>query len=192
MSQARRQSDALTCPFTVLVDSREQRAFSFAGLHSNADEGNLPIIVPMMRVGLRHGDYGLLGLPRIAGERKSLDDLYASVVRRDNWVRRLTRMQEELDYGAVVVEAGWDQVLARPPRFSHYPPKSLFRTVVAWSQRYYKVHWWYMPDRVAAENTTFRIIERYWKDHQEQVVIPDADTDTITTVATAARMDSES
>ncbi len=176
MSHARSQPrpDALTCPFTVLVDSREQRPFTFSGLglRSNADEGNRLLVVPTMRTALRHGDYGLLGLPRVAVERKSLDDLFASMTRRKNWVARLSRMQDELDYACIVVEAYWDSVFENPPRFSHFDPLSVYRTVTAWDQRYYRVHWHFWPNRVNAEKDTFRILERYWKDHQSQVVLP--------------------
>jgi hypothetical protein len=164
--------NSLTVPFTVLIDTREKVPYEFLGLLSNADEGSVPLVVPTRREALVIGDYGLWGLPRVSVERKSLDDLYASIVRRANWEARLTLMQEELDYGAVVVEAEWGRVLVAPPRFSHYPPKSLFRTVVAWSQRFPLVHWWFLPDRDAAEQATFRILERYWKDHQQQVVLP--------------------
>lgn len=163
--------ECLQCPFTVLIDSREQAPYAFLGLRSNADEGNLPIIVPTMRVAMVTGDYGLFGLPRIAIERKSKEDLFASVARRDNFEDRLERMTR-LDFAAVVIEAEFSEIMTRPPKYTKYQPKSLMRTLMAWMIRYRGVHWLPMPDRWAAEQATFRLIERYWKDHQLQQVVP--------------------
>lgn len=165
---AQNSVEQVQCPFSVVIDSREQRPFDFSGLRCDADQDHLPLVVPTRRIALPNGDYSLLGMPRIAVERKSLDDLYGSVTRRVNFEGRLRRMQEELDFGAVVIEAEWSTILRAPAKYSHYPPKSLFRTVVAWMQRYPRVHWMTMPDRWAAEQCTFQLLRRYWIDHQQQ------------------------
>lgn len=169
-ARARTSPDVVQCPFTVLVDSREHCPYDFLGLRSNKDQGDLPIVVPTMRVALATGDYSILGLPRIAIERKTKDDLYGSVARRENFEQRLERMSR-LDFAAVMIEAEWSEILNRPPPFTKFQPKALARTIFAWMIRY-RVHWVLMPDRRAAEIATFRLLERYHKDHQLQQVLP--------------------
>ena len=66
---------------------------------------------------------------------------------------------------AIVVEAEWSEILNAPPRHSKLPPRSVFRTVIAWQQRYQTVHWWFVPGREIGEVTTFRILERFLKEN---------------------------
>jgi ERCC4-type nuclease len=159
------EAPPLTCPFTVLVDSREQAPYLFRGLRANADRGGLPVLVPTARRGLAVGDYSMEGFEdQIIIERKSKEDLYNSVARRGNFVGRLARMAR-YPYAAVVVEADWGEVLTSPPKYSQLLPKSLFRTIMAWDVRY-PVKWWFVPGRDAGEATTFRLLERWWADSQ--------------------------
>lgn len=53
-----------------------------------------------------------------------------------------------------------------PPARSQLPPRIVYRSVLAWQQRYPRVHWWPCPDRDFAEVTTFRILERFLKEEQ--------------------------
>lgn len=153
-------------PFTVLVDSREQRGYEFAGIRANQDQGGAIIEVPVMRIGLPAGDYSILGYPQICIERKSKEDLYGSVARRENFEGRLARMSER-DYAAVVVEADRMELVRNPPPFTRYSPRALSRTLIAWDVRY-PVKWHFMPGREAAEVLVYRILERWWHDHQEK------------------------
>lgn len=152
---------------TVAIDTREQRGFSFAGLIADAADGGGPFRVPTQRVTLKSGDYSLVGFEgRIAIERKSLADLYSTLGQgRDRFERELARLNE-LEVAAVVVEAGWDEVLTAPPFRSELPPKVVHRSVIAWQQRFRNVHWNFMCDRRLTEITTFRILERYWREQQ--------------------------
>ncbi len=159
----------VTCPFTVIVDSRENRGYEFVGLRTTKAQGNAIIDVPIMRCGLPTGDYSILELPSITIERKTLSDFFGSVARRDNFERRLERMGE-FGYAAIVVEAEWSEILSRPPRHSKLNTKALARTVMAWTQRYDRVHWWFMPGRQAGEATTFRLLEIWWKHHREEFI----------------------
>jgi len=111
------------------------------------------------------GDYSIMGYPQICIERKSKEDLYASVARRANFEERLARMAEK-DYAAVVVEAERMDVIRRPPAFTKYHPRALSRTLIAWDQRF-SVRWHFLPDRDAAEVFVFRVLERFWLDRQE-------------------------
>lgn len=154
-------------PFTVLVDSREQRPYAFDRLYAGPAGRSPRIEVATRRCALQHGDYGLDGWPGIAIERKSKEDLYGSVSqRRENFVERLDRMEDQLDWAAVVVECEWAELLSNPPAYSKYSPKSLSRTLLAWMQRYRHVHWIMAPSRDHAESFTYRLLERYYLDHR--------------------------
>jgi ERCC4-type nuclease len=163
----------ITAPFTICVDSREQAPYSFTGFRAGFARGNPPVIVPTMRVGLPNGDYSLLGYPSIAIERKSKSDLYGSVARRANFIGRLERMSElcrgplggQSGYAAVVVEAELLDLINHPPRFSNLHPRSMSRTLIAWSIRY-PVRWFFLPGREAGELLTYRLLERYFIDRK--------------------------
>lgn len=159
-------SSAVTCPFTVVYDSREQAPYQFIGLTTG---GKLlrPLVVPTMRAAMKTADYSIFGMPSIAIERKEKSDLFSSVVKRANFIGRLERMSE-LACAAVVVEAEISSILRDPPPFTKYRPKSLMRTILAWTVRYPTVHWWFMPGRDAAEALTFRLLERFWLDRTKE------------------------
>jgi hypothetical protein len=157
------------CPFTVIVDSREQEPYTFASIKADADQGSALMEVPVMRTGLPVGDYSVFGLPSIAIERKSKADLYGSISqRRENFEQRLKRMAEERLFAAIVVESEYADIINSPPPHTMFAPKSLSRTIFAWMQRYRGVHWIFCRDRQWAEATTFRLLERWWKDHKDQ------------------------
>lgn len=156
----------VVCPFTIIVDTREQHAFDFRGFTADGPSTLplRPLIVPIKSQGLKSGDYSIDGYEeRIAVERKSLSDLYSTLGQdRDRFIRELARLAV-MDFGAVVVEASWATILHRPPDRSRLSPKSVYRSVLAWQQRYPRVHWWCCDTRQFAEETTLRILERYWR-----------------------------
>ncbi|MDD3685119.1 MAG: ERCC4 domain-containing protein, partial [Desulfovibrio desulfuricans] len=84
---------------TILVDSREQKPFTFE--HERYD-------VQIQPGALTVGDYSLRGLEdKVAVERKSLPDLVQCFGReRERFERELQR-GAALDAFAVVIEAGW-------------------------------------------------------------------------------------
>lgn len=156
-------------PSTVLIDSREQLPYSFAGLLSDAVDGRAPLIVPIQQATLVAGDYSVQPFgDQVAVERKSLQDLYGTLGQgRDRFVRELQRLsQPPYRFAAVVVEAGWDTVLNNPPAFSKLNPKTIFRSVIAWQQQFPTIHWWFVEGRRLAEVTTLRLLERYWRNQQ--------------------------
>jgi ERCC4-type nuclease len=158
----------ITCPFSVIIDSREQKPFRFEGIPANADQGGSPLVVPTQRGTLAVGDYALFGLPSgVVIERKSKEDLYSSISqRRENFESRLRVMATDYALAAVVIESDWTDIIKNPPPFTQFNPKSLIRTVIAWQVRYRPVLWMPMPGRVAAEAYTFRLLERFWFDYQ--------------------------
>jgi hypothetical protein len=159
------KTKTITCPFTVLIDSREQKPYTFANLWDGPTGRSRLIEVPTQRAALKTGDYGIKDFPRIVIERKSKEDLYSSISQgRENFVGRLERMCLEADFAAVVVEAEWSELLNDPPPHTQYSPKSLGRTIMAWMTRYTMVQWLMLPSRAHAEAFTFRLLERYWRD----------------------------
>lgn len=160
--------EPITCPFTVVVDTREQAAFQFVGFTHESGNRRRSLIVPTMRATLTTGDYSIFGHPGISIERKSKADLYGSIVKRENFIGRLERMSE-LAYSAVVIESEWSDILTNPPIYTKYKPKSLSRTIIAFSIRYPSVQWWFMPGRQAAEGITFRLLQRYYLDRTAEL-----------------------
>lgn len=163
--------DRLTCPFVVIRDTREQRGWDFTGIRSDADTGRRVLTVNVQAGTLGQGDYSILGMEQwVAIERKSAADLFGTLAQgRKRFTAELVRLQT-LQFAAVVVEADWRTVLLDPPRHSRLNPKTVHRSVLAWTQRFKGVHWFMCPTRDMAEVTTFRILERFWKDRQPQRV----------------------
>lgn len=153
----------VVCPFTVVVDTREQSSWGFRGIKSDANKGGVPIVVRTERKGLKTGDYSIVGHEEvIAIERKEKGDLFhcmgADRERFEDQVRRLN----ELRFAFLVVEADWQSVLQGHVN-SQLLPKVVHRTVVSWQFKYPGVKWWFMPSKGMAEATGFRLLERYWR-----------------------------
>jgi ERCC4-type nuclease len=155
-------------PATVLIDSREQRAFTFRGISADVGQGGGNWSVPTEVVKLDAGDYSLDGYATaIACERKSHSDLLHTIGQeRDRFQRELERLNA-MQVAYVVVEADWHAVLNDPPPYSSLSAKTVFRSVIAWQQRFTRVHWWFVNNRDWAEVTTLRIFERWLKEQQE-------------------------
>lgn len=155
-------------PCDILVDSREQTPFAFAGLQADARDGGGPLVVTLRGATLESGDYSLAGFTdRVAIERKGLADLFGTIGQgRERFERELARL-DRLDFAAVVVEAEWSDVLTNPPRHTQLSPKTVFRSVLAWQQRWRGVHWFFAAGRRHAEVTTFRMLERWLKDESK-------------------------
>lgn len=141
-------------PLVIVVDSREQLAFTFAGLPAE-----------IIREKLNAGDYGLLGFPGVAVERKTANDLLGCMTAsRGRFVCELERLQE-LDFSAVVVEGSIQELLSGV--HSRISPQSVIGTLLAWQQRYPRTHWWFCPSRAWAEKLTFKILDRFHRDTVE-------------------------
>ena len=124
-------------------------------------------MVQVQKATLGSGDYSISGLTdRVAVERKSLEDLYSTLTfGRDRFVRELQRLAS-FDYSAVVVEASLEAIISRPPPYTDISPKSIYRSILAFSQRYPSTHWFTLDSRRLAEVTTYRILERFWVDEE--------------------------
>jgi len=166
--------EVFTSPFTVIIDTREQNPFTFDAVRLDKAQqrnGQTSDTVQVLttRATLQTGDYSIQGLEdKIAIERKSAADLCQTITHgRDRFVRELERMQL-MDFGMVVVETELSQLLTTPPDRSKIQPKTITRSVIAWQQRYKRIHWMFLPGRRAASNWTYRVLERYWKDQEQE------------------------
>lgn len=161
-----------TCPFSVIIDTREQAPWHFSGISS----GGKTLIVPLITgESLPTGDYSVRGCEsRLLIERKSLSDAYGSIGSgRERFEREMERMAAMIS-GAnllgenaaahVVVESAWDH---EPPTSTRVSVEAMRGTVAAWSQRY-GVHWWFPGSRREAELWAFRLMSQWWKDEQAQ------------------------
>jgi hypothetical protein len=166
-------SEPLVCPFVVLCDKREKLPFPFANLRADARQGHRPLVVTLKPALLDSGDYsiecdGVSYAGRVAVERKSAGDLYGTLGQhRERFERELARLNA-LEYAAVVVEDDWTGLLVTPPDRSQLNPLTVFRSVVAWQQRFARVHWWACPGRTFAERVCFRVLERFYRDKVEE------------------------
>lgn len=171
-------------PFTILIDSQEKKPFDFKGLKSDASAKGRPLIVPTRweYLGVGQGDYQIAQRRgRVAIERKSCEDAQGTILgwptagqRENGQMSRRERFERELEtlaameFGAVVVEVSFGKLLETVPKWGKKSAennrKSLFRSILAWQQRYAGVQWVFCDTRRLAEITTFRILERFWRE----------------------------
>lgn len=139
----------------IVIDRQEKKPYSF------------DCIIPRPEtkvVHLKTGDYSLLGMENlIVIERKSILDAFGTFGKgRKRFEKELERMSKT-EYAAVMLEGDWLNILRRPPSRSQLNPKTIYASVIAWEQRY-RVSFWACPNRAFAEKTTYRILDRFWRD----------------------------
>lgn len=133
--------------FTIVVDTREHLPYVFDG----AVVKTLPT-----------GDYSVLGLEdRVAIERKSKPDAYASLGRGRARFRREVERLAELDYAAIVVEDTVPGFLRRPPH-TRMNPRAAVASLLAWSVRY-RVPVIFAGDRAHGRAVTQKLLSSYWR-----------------------------
>jgi len=139
--------------FIIVIDSREQNPYKFDGA-----------IVK----GLKSGDYSILGLEnRIALERKTKEDAFASLGSgRARFEKEVIRLSE-YDYSAIVIESNLDDFL-QAPAFTKMNPKAAMNSLVSWSVKY-KVLIFFASDRRHAKALVYRILQKYWKHRSDDV-----------------------
>lgn len=136
----------------ICVDTREQRAFPFAGPRY----GGVEVEMATLTV----GDYSLAGLAdKVAVERKELSDLVQCLGRdRERFERELQR-GAALDAFAVVVEASFLDLAAGKYR-SRLNPHAACQSVLAFSGRY-RLPFLFAGNRAAAEYVTWGFLRQY-------------------------------
>lgn len=138
----------------ILIDSREQRPFSFTGKRFEdviTETGTLAT-----------GDYSISGLADlVAVERKSLDDLAQCLGKeRERFERELVRARG-LDAFAVVVEASFED-LARGRYRSKLNPHSACQSVLSFSARL-GIPFLFASSREGAEYATASFLRQYFE-----------------------------
>lgn len=141
----------------ILVDSREQCPFTFAGYDCEVVAGSLPT-----------GDYSLLHLEhQIAIERKSLVDLMGCLTAgRERFTRELERGRGMTVF-AVVVEADW-LALADGRYRSRMEPGAAVASVLSLSMRN-RVPFHFCGSREQAEAVTFHLLRLYLQSAEKKL-----------------------
>jgi ERCC4-type nuclease len=137
--------------FDIVVDTREQRPYKFKDAVTKT---------------LKTGDYSILGMEnKIAVERKSKQDIYGSMGKaRVRFKREIERLSK-YDYSAIVIESDLKHLLIAPA-FSHMNPRSVVNSLISWSIKY-GIFVYFASDRKHARGLTYRILEKYWKTHND-------------------------
>lgn len=156
-------------PFTILVDNREQCPYHFGSV----PPGYGFTMAKMVTSFLPTGDYSVAGHEdRFAVERKSLEDLYSTLGQNRNRFEAEVQRLNEMDFAAIIVEADlrnlWRPSESRPDWRSRLSPASVEGTIVAWSIRYPRVHWWPVGSRRAGELRTLGACAKFWKHAQHE------------------------
>jgi len=166
------------CPFVIVIDNREKAPYSFTELplktkYSRKKDTPTTLYIPTETRYLPTGDYSIDGLEQhFALERKSLEDLYGTIGQhRERFEAELERLNA-LDFAAVIIEATQREIWApsrhRPDWRSKLDPRSVEGSIVAWSIRYPKVHWWAVGGRREGEIRAFEACEKFWMETQKK------------------------
>lgn len=134
----------------IVIDSREQRPLPFPKSYQTIIKG------------LHTGDYSLLGYEnRIAVERKSKSDSYASLgSNRERFEKELIRLGD-MEYGAIVIECSLREFLLQPD-YSKMHPHAAINSLVAWSIKY-GVPVFLGDDRRHSAALVLSILRHWWK-----------------------------
>lgn len=148
-----------------MIDTRERQPFEFNDLVVQHDGNRCCLSMDYVVRKLGCGDYAIDGLEgHITVERKSTQDLIQTISSsRKRFIRQLERMQS-MHFSAVVIECEWMDALRYCKEHTQYNPVSLDSTILAFCQRYPKTHWFWRDCRRNAAKTTYKILDRFWKD----------------------------
>ncbi len=149
-------------PFTVITDTREQLGYTFA---QPLRIGTKSYTIQTTCGTLKSGDYSIAGHENaVAVERKSAADLFGTLgTGRQRFTRELERLAT-YTVAVIVVEAEWSTIWTQPPARSRMTPKSIMCSVIAFQNRYPRIHWAFLPGRDVAEAYTVLVLERFWRD----------------------------
>lgn len=180
------QETFLECPFTVMVDTAEQMAYSFRKMRADADKKHAIWMVKTVRMNCgRHphslGDYSIVGAyGSVAIERKSKEDAWGTVLgwttgwehdrdiagRRERFEQELANLNE-IESSIVICEATLGTLVAQAPEWGVKPAalngKIFFRSIISYQQRFPRVQWCFADTPKMAENFAFRWLYRYWE-----------------------------
>ena len=144
-------------PFTIVVDSREKKPYSFYG-------------VDVVRTGLETGDYTIQGYEdTFAVERKSLDDLANTLGQnRERFKREVDRAQA-FDEFVVVIEADRQMLFDRDRSghcvhyYSKMWPNAILATVDGWPSKYETLEFRWANDRAGGKAMTLDLLTEWYR-----------------------------
>jgi len=150
----------------IIIDNREQTPI----LHDKEGSPDFPGL-KIEWAHLKTGDYSIKGMDTpscqhsVCIERKSLADLFGSTGRgRDRLKKEFIRMTE-FDHAEFVIERDLRDIFNNPPPLSMMRPRSVYRTILAFSQRY-NVKVWPCPNRMFLEKHVYLTLKRFYDDRQ--------------------------
>lgn len=79
------------------------------------------------------------------------------------FIKELERLAA-MDFAGVVVEATLETIMTAPPVRSRVNPRSIFASIIAWQQRFTRVHWYFAGSREVGEAITIRVLDRFWRE----------------------------
>ncbi len=141
---------------TLIIDSMEQRPYSFKRFHK--------WFGAIERRKLFVGDYSIDGLEdRVAVERKSLQDLFnccSPYHSRDAFVCACERLGK-MEFSALVIEGSITKIL-RSNEFSGMHPNAVFGTIQALAVRW-GIQPWFAANRALAEEITACLLHKAYQ-----------------------------
>lgn len=150
----------------ILIDTREQTPY-FYDKSEHPDFKNLELKTATLKT----GDYSIQGMsspgagPSITIERKNPADLFSSMgTDRKRFEREIIRMSR-FTFAALVTEIDYYGIFNDPPELSQMLPKSVFRSMIAFAQRW-NIHVYPCPGRGFAEKTTLILLKRFYDDNK--------------------------
>lgn len=178
-------SEPILCPFTVLCHDQAEQPYRFRSLtadgraYGSKAKGGEDLIVRTSPTTLVPGEsqlpvsrYSIEGMAGVdAGrsvmvERKTLGDWYLACGHHREELEARLEALAQCRWSAVVIEATLEEIATQPPPLSKLLPKTAYRSLLAWSVRYGLPIFTAGP-RDLAEVTTFRLLERAWKEAQD-------------------------
>lgn len=162
--------DLFVCPFTCLVDTREQAPWHFQNI---VIEKRLWLVKRKLAT-LQTGDYAIEGYSGLCIERKSGADLVGSITAGNARFRREhERMMDIVKFGepsggfaCVIVEDSLarlcDELDSDAGR--RVTGDVIIGAAASWPMRY-SVPWFFAGDRRHAELLAFRVMLKWWKEH---------------------------
>jgi ERCC4-type nuclease len=170
-----------TSPFTILIDTKEKNPWTFEHVPGGCGEGTIVVPREWQALGDGYGDYTIKGTEsqtcrwRLVVERKSLSDLFGTILSRRRRFEIELENLNQMEYAAVIVEANLSTVLNYRPKYWEEMKFSMDRqmkkhrqvigSIQAWQLRYPIIRWWFLP-RKYAETWAYRLFARWWKDNK--------------------------
>ena len=169
-------------PFIILIDTKEKKPWLFENVPGHKGEGIIQVDWEWQSLGDGYGDYTIKGATnpitkwRLSIERKSIDDLFSTILSRRRRFEVELENLDSMEYAAVVVEASLHKVLSYRPKYWNEKQlpldnqmskhRQVIGSIQAWQLRYPNIRWWFLP-RKHAETWVYRLLARFHKDRMQ-------------------------